>query len=481
MAQIAQEIGTLPAAETSSPHQQLLRSVLRAFEAEHLNGKPIHVALHDESTLSVTERLKLIKQYYASLSAATLPIEPWESALLKDKSASTKIYAIFGGNGLADSYMEDLRTLYDVYRPLLDDLIKEAAALLKSLAAQTTDSERVFSSGLDLISWLESAEKTPSMEYLLGVRISIPVLGLLQLATYQVTCKIFGIQPGDFRSKLSGIAGHSQGLVTATAVAMADSWDSWMDAVKSTLTILFYMGVRGQQAYPRETVSTPMLNDSIANGEGTPTPMLNVGGLSQEELQRNIDTVNRTAQPENKLTITLINAPRNFVVAGPPIRLYGLCRQFRKVKGGSKSSTGQVTSRYLSISAPYHGDYLLSAIPLILKDLEGIKINSDELKIPVYNTKTGRDLRDELPGLDVVPEICRLILVGLLDWPKTSEFPEATHIVDFGPGGTHGIGALTNANKRASDGSSSVRVILADTMVGKSTKIGYQHELFQRE
>ena len=55
--------------------------------------------------------------------------------------------------------------------------------------------------------------------------------------------------------------------------------------------------------------------------------------------------------------------------------------------------------------------------------------------------------------------------------------PNATHILDFGPGGISGLGVLTNRNK---DGTG-VRIILAGTMDGTNTEVGYKPEIFDRD
>ena len=210
--------------------------------------------------------------------------------------------------------------------------------------------------------------------------------------------------------------------------------------------------------------------------------MLNIRGLSQEEVQKHVNTADKTLRPGNRISISLINGPLNFVVSSPPLRLYGLCRQLRKAKSASKPSgdqdgTAQITTRYLPVTVPFHNEYLQDALGLLQKDLEKLTIDASQLRLPVHSTKTGRDLREEMSGRDIVPELCRLITLDILDWPKASEFQGATHALDFGPGGTHGIGALTSSN-RNDDGGNAMRVVLMGTVSGKSTKIGYQHELF---
>ncbi|KAK3078536.1 hypothetical protein LTS18_007263, partial [Coniosporium uncinatum] len=64
-----------------------------------------------------------------------------------------------------------------------------------------------------------------------------------------------------------------------------------------------------------------------------------------------------------------------------------------------------------------------------------------------------------------------------VNWEKATVFPNATHIIDFGPGGISGLGVLTNRNK---DGTG-VRVILAGTIDGTNVEVGYKPELFDRD
>ncbi len=60
------------------------------------------------------------------------------------------------------------------------------------------------------------------------------------------------------------------------------------------------------------------------------------------------------------------------------------------------------------------------------------------------------------------PDLSRMITADSVEWEKATVFPNATHILDFGPGGISGLGVLTNRNK---DGTG-VRVILAGAVDG---------------
>lgn len=68
----------------------------------------------------------------------------------------------------------------------------------------------------------------------------------------------------------------------------------------------------------------------------------------------------------------------------------------------------------------------------------------------------GSDLRNL--SSSITRSLCEQIFTSPIHWAKATNFPEtATHAIDFGPGGTSGIGPLTarNFNGRG------VRVILA--------------------
>ncbi|KAK5002990.1 beta subunit of fatty acid synthetase, partial [Cryomyces antarcticus] len=70
-----------------------------------------------------------------------------------------------------------------------------------------------------------------------------------------------------------------------------------------------------------------------------------------------------------------------------------------------------------------------------------------------------------------------MITHDTVNWEQATVFPDATHILDFGPGGISGLGVLTHRNK---DGTG-VRVILAGAMDGTNAEVGYKPEIFDRD
>ncbi|KAM3087622.1 beta subunit of fatty acid synthetase [Clarireedia jacksonii] len=381
-------------------------------------------------------------------------------------------------------YFDELRELYRTYSVFVEDLITDSAELLQNLSRDPR-AEKLYSKGLDIMAWLHDPESTPDIDYLVSAPVSFPLIGLVQLCHYAVTCRVLGLTPGQFRERISGTTGHSQGVVMAAATAAADSWESFEKVAVSALTVLFWIGSRSQQTYPRTSLAPNILQDSVDHGEGTPTPMLSIRDLSQAQVQEHINETNKYLPEDRHIAISLINSARNLVVAGPPISLYGLNLQLRKVKAPTGLDQTRIpfterkvrfVNRFLPITSPFHSKYLTEATAHIDEDLKDIIIDSKSMTIPVYDTNTGKDIREDVQG-NVVPTLIRLITHDPVHWEKATVFPDATHILDFGPGGVSGLGVLTSRNK---DGTG-VRVILAGTVSGTVPEVGYKPELFDRD
>ena len=463
---------------------EVLKLVLNEFERAFLRGNDVH-ALAASLPGIHPKKLILVSSYYAARASVSRPIKSHRSALFRaagDEEA--RLYTIYGGQGNIEEYFDEFREVYTTYPSFLDELISGSADLLQSLSRDTR-AEKQYSKGLDVVQWLRNPSSQPDTDYLVSAPVSFPLIGLLQFADYTITCKTLGLTPGEVRESINGTTGHSQGIIAAAAVATADSWESFYHAAKDALTMLFWIGSRSQQAYPRTSLAPSILQDSVEHGEGTPTPMLSVRDFPRAALQGHINTTNHHLPEERHIAISLVNSARNFVVTGPPISLYGLNLQLRKVKAPTGLDQTRIpfterkirfVSRFLPITAPFHSPYLKEAYDHIYEDLKSIKIRGNDLGIAVYDTNTGKDLRDE-GDTDVVPALVRMITQEPVNWEKATAFPKATHVIDFGPGGISGLGVLTSRNK---DGTG-VRVILAGAMDGANTEVGYKPELFDRD
>ncbi len=470
--------------DDEGPFGEVLKLVLNEFERAFLRGNEVH-ALASSLPGIVQKKEITVRSYYAARFAAQRPIKPHESALLREADDENAfLYAIFGGQGNIEEYFEELREVYNTYNVFVVELITAAATHLQALSRDHR-AEKLYVQGLDVMRWLHHRDSQPDTDYLISAPVSLPLIGLTQLAHYVVTCRVLGSHPGKIRERFCGATGHSQGVVTATAIAAADNWDSFAKVAMDALTILFWIGCRSQQAYPRTSLTPSVLQDSIDNGEGTPSPMLSVRDLSRAALQSHIDATNEHLPEERHIAISLFNSARNSVVTGPPISLYGLNLRLRKVKAPTGLDQTRIpfserkvrfVNRFLPITAPFHSPYLSEAHKLIEEDLKDVEIDVKSLGIPMFDTSTGKDIRDQETG-NVVPALVRLITHDPVDWEKATVFPRATHILDFGPGGISGLGVLTNRNK---DGTG-VRVILAGAIDGTNAEVGYKPEVFDRD
>ncbi|KAL2836218.1 acyl transferase domain-containing protein [Aspergillus pseudoustus] len=465
-------------------NQDVLKLVLNEFERAFMRGNDVHAVAATLPGITAKKAL-VVEAYYAGRAAAGRPTKPYESALFRaasDEKAS--IYSVFGGQGNIEEYFDELREVYNTYTSFVDDLISSSAELLQSLSREP-DANKLYPKGLNVMQWLQEPDTQPDVDYLVSAPVSLPLIGLVQLAHFAVTCKVLGKEPGDILERLSGTTGHSQGIVTAAAIASSTSWESFRKAAANALTMLFWIGLRSQQAYPRTSIAPSVLQDSIENGEGTPTPMLSIRDLPKAAVQEHIDMTNQHLPEDRHISISLINSARNFVVTGPPLSLYGLNLRLRKVKAPTGLDQNRVpytqrkvrfVNRFLPITAPFHSQYLYAAFDRIMEDLEDVEIAPKSLTIPVFGTKTGEDLR-KISDTNIVPALVRMITHDPVNWEQTTVFSGATHIIDFGPGGISGLGVLTNRNK---DGTG-VRVILAGAMDGTNVEVGYKPELFDRD
>lgn len=474
------------------PFDEVLPVILTEFETRFLHGNNVHAvatALQSspDSNTTTQKVAKIVRSYYSARIAANRPIKSHESALFRaveDKQAT--LYAIFGGQGNTEDYFDELREIYSTYGDLISDYIQLLADKLLSLSRTHKDTNKIFTNGLDVMAWLKNPDATPDIDYLIYAPVSVPIIGIIQLAHFATTARVLGKTPGEIRNYFSGATGHSQGLVSAATVASSSSWESFYEESLKAMTILFYIGVYAQRQYPNTSLPPSLLEDSIAEGEGKPYPMLSVRDLTRPQLESFIETTNKHLPKEKHISISLVNGARNMVVTGPPQSLYGLNLTLRKAKAPSGLNQGRIphserklriSNKFLPVTSPFHSHLLNGATELVVKELAaaGISYKASDMKIPVFDTYDGSDLRE---NSNIVHRIVDLINFWPVNWEIATKFT-ATHIVDFGPGGVSGLGPLTHRNKEGTG----VRVIIAGVLDGSlpNDEYGYKQELFDRD
>lgn len=476
------------------PYSEVLSVFLTEFETRFLRGNDVHAvatALQSapDSNTTALKAKKVITAYYASRLTANRPVKPHDSALFRAaENSNAKIHAIFGGQGNTEDYFEELAEIYSLYGDLISDFIELLADRILSLSRTHPQGTKIFLKGLDVMKWLKFPETTPDIDYLIYAPVSVPIIGLIQLAHYASTARVLGKTPGQIRDYFSGATGHSQGLVSAVAIASSDSWESFNEESLKAITMFFYIGLNVQKQYPHTALAPSVLEDSVVEGEGKPSPMLSVRDISREQLESFIEDTNKHLPKEKRIVISLVNGPRNMVVTGPPQSLYGLNLALRKTKAAAGLNQARIphsqrklkiTNRFLPITSPFHSHLLDDATDLIVNDLEteGVSFEASKLAIPVYDTFDGSDF-SKLGKTNIVRRVVELITHYPVNWEKATNF-SSTHIIDFGPGGVSGLGLLTHRNKEGTG----VRVIIAGVIDGSlpTEEFGYKHEIFDRD
>ncbi|OLY80881.1 Fatty acid synthase subunit alpha [Smittium mucronatum] len=462
---------------------EMLVLVFNHFSSEYLDGNDIHVITSD---LDMSQRKSIINAYYSAkviiqgISGVSLAAP--NSALLHDvNTGKAKLFGLFGGQGNVEKYFDETRDLYDIYEPLVKGFFETMSTYLKKLGEEK-EWRSVLSKGLDVALWLTHPEVQPDDGYMISAPVSMPLIGLTQLANFYVVCKILNMPPSEVLGFFKGMSGHSQGLIVAASIASSSSEESFFSNSKAALAMLLSIGARGQLSFPQTTLNPSVVQDSFENNEGNPGPMLVVSNLDKKSIETHVEAINQHLPEDRRIFISLTNGPKASVISGPSQSLYGLNLMLRKIKEPEGLDQSRVpfserklkfSSRFLPITLPFHSKYLSSVPDSVIGDLNRLNISfeSSDIRIPVISTKDGSDLRH---SKDLSRDLADLICSIPVDWPAATSTKDITHMIDFGPGGFSGVGFLTHRNKEGTG----VRIILAGVLEGNSSEVSLKSALF---
>jgi fatty acid synthase subunit beta len=462
-------------------HQIFIGEVLDGFEADFIGLPDIHSFAHGLE-IPADRRLSILRGYFNAVEfSGRTPKSDISHLTQMAKDGKAHIYAYFGGQGNGNpECLNDLRRIYKTYEPLLHGLIEATSPLLLDLSRSERAEDYFGPEALDLVEWLNDEAKAPSADIISSAPYSFPIIGLISLANYCAFCKAASVTPGSMRSILNGVTGHSQGIIIAAAISSASSWTAFYDAARVAVELLFWIGFESHQYAPSRNLSAQAIADCVSNGEGEPSTMLTIKGLTKPAIQSLIKASNATLPSNQQIFIAITNARDSFVLSGPVASLRGILLQIRSIKapGGLDQNRipyskrkGEIHASFLPISAPFHSSYLIEATQKILEQVNFRTIRCRDLAIPVYHTATGVDLR-ECENTNLVPDLIRMVTCDPVDWPLATSFPGSTHIVDLGPGRLHGLMA------KVKEGTGS-RVFAAGGSGGMDNEVGYLAEAFQ--
>ncbi|GAA5972131.1 hypothetical protein JCM11641_002509 [Rhodosporidiobolus odoratus] len=462
-----------PATATSPATSAVLLAAFSHFSANFLQGTDIHTL---SASLPAPVRALVLSSFFLAKTkleaeglAKVLPQAQPSALLQKAEMGDAELYALFGGQGMNEVYMDELQTLHDLYTPLLSTFLSRASEHLVSLA-NAESSTLIYDRSLDVLSWLKEPSSRPDVPYLASCAVSLPLIGLTQLSQYIVYGKGSSLGPAELAAKFQGATGHSQGVVSALVIARdypaakadgGDAWEPFYEQAIRGLTVLFQIGLQGTLTFPSLAISPALHNSSVENGDGVPSAMLAVTGLELKSLEKKIAEVNGHVKAEGReetVSVSLYNGAKAFVVTGAPKDLVGLAEGLRKGRAPAGKDQSKVphskrlpvfSMRFLPINVPYHSHLLRGAtekaVAATTSDASFWEPKS--LTFSVFNTEDGSDMR-QVSASSLLESVYTQIFTSPIYWAsKATAFPAtATHAIDFGTGGASGIGSLSVRN-----------------------------------
>ena len=459
--------------ESHAP-ETTLALVGQCFERDVLSTIDIHsLALAQKKDY----RSHLIRSY---LRLTGRPQRVPRSALLDSSQRGTvRLTAVFGGQGTHnEDSLNELRQLYDTYRPLLSNLIKHADLVLRNLAKKVELHDSLFGYAVDLIEWLESPETAPNGAHVAIAPISLPINGIISLALYCISCHFLKKDPGQMRESLTGATGHSQGVVVAVAIACSGSWEAFDKAAEDAVALLYWIGLKSHLGTPsfQFPESRPY---SLERGQEAVSSMLSVQGLSKDETIVLLEETNAQLDASEKAYLALINSSDRMVIAGPTRTLQGI-RAILDEKQAPKDLDQAkipfpdrlpiIDNQFLPVSAAFHSPHLENATQQVLAQYERDSMPTYDLKIPVFDTHTGENIR-HVSQNELLTRLVRMVMCETLEWHNARFHHDSTHILDFGPGQTSRL--LQEQTK-----GSGIRIIYASSALESNDACGGIQEIF---
>lgn len=197
--------------------------------------------------------------------------------------------------------------------------------------------------------------------------------------------------------------------------------------------------------------------------------MLSIANAPVELIPKHVCALNAALPLRRHISISLLNGDNIVVIR----TLHALYRALLLLKADPAQNQHRIpfsqrklplSFRYLRVSTPFHSPFVQNAIPLILQDVEPLKISlsSSDLVMPVFSTVDGKNLQT---CDDIISEVVAMQCSEKVDWPKTlrAAGADTTHLLDFRPGKAAGIGRLSQKIVEGT-GIQSIHVGVADTM-----------------
>ncbi|THC93903.1 hypothetical protein EYZ11_006621 [Aspergillus tanneri] len=456
-----------------------IRCLILAFQRDFVLPRDIHTVITGlPEPLSVQKRL--LRAFYAVVTHCSIAPQVEKSILFTEAERGlTRLVAVFGGqNARNPRCVQDLHDIYSTYAPLLDPLVDTVDRELDKLCHHPDTADFYHGRQIRLRAWMDDPHLVPDEQYLQTAAVSFPIIGAIGLAHFCVVCRVLDQTPGQVRSLLHGVTGHSQGIVVAAGISRSDSWSSFYENVRFVMRTLFWMGYESQQApTARSQVPAPLVEECISHGEGRPSPMLHISNIAEMQVRLLIDTTNRELSPNDQVYLALVNTRNSFVIAGPARYLVGLSRRLRTLNAHAGRDQSRIPfdrrspliqHQFLPITAPFHTPYLHDAAQKVQARLTAMRFPSSELLCPVYHTRDGGVLGQS--GTGVLDTLVSAIMTDPVNWPSTIRPQGRTYALAF----SQGVGDLLFRNNEGKG----VRIIYSTHLTPEREGAGAQLDMY---
>ena len=125
--------------------------------------------------------------------------------------------------------------------------------------------------------WLEKPDTLPNEVYFSRAPVSMAMIQATQLAHFEYI-RVNGVESKFLLEKTVGITGHSQGLVTATLLALALEGEDYYKGIADYTRYLIHLSYQSQLLHPVIYASEQENEKSVILGSKTPEPMVAILG-----------------------------------------------------------------------------------------------------------------------------------------------------------------------------------------------------------
>ncbi|TGL69392.1 DUF1729 domain-containing protein [Leptospira kmetyi] len=289
-----------------------------------------------------------------------------------------------------------------------------------------------FKKGFSLRGWLIDPSSIPTEAILKSSYYSGPLVFAAQAANLYRFARNEE-NWNSIRKTIGGIYGHSQGIFAGLLLSSSPDKTSFLDNFEKTFSALFFLGIQSQSEFP-EMELDPEVVRRYAKKEESPSPMAQMYFYeTKETLSEILIRFNQSQSRREQVHIGLVNGPNSRVFCGAPEALL----KFREELSRS-GFEGVKTWNFIASSTPFHSPFLSEVEHNVQVDFQriGFSPKAYELEIPLYDTRTGKDLRES--DRDLASDLVSMVSNDLLDWNVTLSSlveKDGKHLLlSFGPG-----------------------------------------------